>query len=131
MAEILYDAEIWERITDDTCPTQDKFPIPSLHYLGGYVDGRIVAVYSLHTEPTYRNGWRMHFMVLKPYRYLSGDFFAAFLALSPRPIRVVVPTLYRSILNFLMRFDFELYDINRGSYVKRGKKYDEYRMVLN
>ena len=130
VARVLYDDEIWERITDDHCPPREQFPVPPLHYLGGYVDGTIVALYSLHTDTARHEGWRMHFMVLKAHRRLASLFIAAFLELSPRPLYVVIPKCYRSVINFAGKWGFDLYAIDLNAYRKGGRSFDNWNMVL-
>lgn len=124
---VLFDDEIYGRISDDTCPpkevVKEYFSYGSAVFLGGYINDEIASIYAIEDNGT------LHYMVLKPYRKYAGRLYeASFKALPFQRAIVRVPTLYRGLINFAKRYGFEEVGIEPGIYIKNGRSYD--RVIL-
>ena len=127
---VLLDPEIYDRISNDTCPPVDaQIPLPPcVLYLGGYLGDKIVALYTLHWVGHYR----MHFMVLKSNRGYARSLISKFLAATSyfRPLTIEIPSLYPSVIAFARYTGFQTVTVRPADYPKGGRDYDTHVMVL-
>lgn len=123
IGKIIFDKEIYDRISDDKSPDREDFQIPrnNVSYIGGYVDGIIVSLFIVH-------GKKLHFMVLKKFRVYANELLKASFALWPRNVYVEIPTLYRSVINFAKNFGFKEIGVDKKSHLKNGKLYDCHKL---
>lgn len=123
---ILCQGAIYECITDDECPHVDNFEPPTDQeylYVGGYVDGEIIAVMVYHA---YMDGNECHIQVLPEHRRMHAREFAeqALLFKGTLPLYAEIPDLYKNVLNFALDNNFEIIDTKENDYVKNGKTYN-------
>ena len=119
---VIYDDEIYDRITDDNCPPKKEFVLPESGYVavGGYV-GDIASLFMVH-------GDKMHFMVIKEYRKHSKDLLDLSFELYPRNVYCEIPSLYRSVINFALNYGFKETAISKLIYRKNGLFYNVHRL---
>ena len=117
--KLVYDDELYDRITDDNCPPKEEFEMPSEGYeaVGGYIDGKIVSLFMVHDK-------KMHFMVLKPFRKFAGKLWKVSIKFMPCSGYCEVPALYGSLINFAKKHGFIETGIERLAHKKNGKLYD-------
>jgi len=121
---IIFDEEIYDRITDDNCPPMNRFRMQYTggYFISGFVGDEIASLFIVH-------GKKMHFMVLKPYRRFCHDLMTESFKLWPHDVYVEIPTLYRSVINFVKNFGFQEIDILKDSHLKNGKLYDCHKLT--
>lgn len=118
---ILKDPEIYDRITDDNCPTLQDFVLPDrvrVHYIGGYVGGTLAALSVIHHDN------KFHFMVLEPYRRHARELLKQSLSLWPVKVWCEIPACYRTVINFARRNGFVELGIIPKAHRKNGQIYD-------
>lgn len=117
---ILFDDEIYDRITDDNCPDKGGFQIPfkGCIYIGGYIDGHIASLFIVHNDN------KMHFMVIKQHRQHAKELLAASFKMWPHDVYVEIPALYQSVINFAKNFGFVETEIKKDDHLKNGTLYD-------
>src|SRR5690606_37529321 len=97
-----------------------------IHHIGGFVGDTLASVLNWHEA----NGIRIHFQVLKPYRRYARELLN--LSLAPLAghgsVHCVIPTLYRSVINFARHSGFEAVAIIPGAHQKNGRLYDSLLM---
>lgn len=116
-ALIIKDDEIYDRVSDDHSPKKEDFAPPDILYIGCYLDNKIIGV---STSESYRDGYKVHFMVLKDYRYLARKFFKRILFILSNPVYAVIPECYPSVINFVKNTGFNLVDHEEG-YMKNNQ----------
>lgn len=117
--KLVYDDELYDRITDDNCPPKEQFEMPEDGYkaVGGYVDGEIASLFMVHDN-------KMHFMVLKPFRRLSSKLWKASIRFMPCSGYCEVPALYKSLINFAKKHGFIETKIEKSAHKKNGIMYN-------
>lgn len=122
--------EVWDRASDDLTPTE--FEIPDDTILIGWraPGGELGALALLHP---YRDGWKIHYYVLEPWRMtVARPFFAYVLdpfAMCGADVYVAIAKCYRGVANFARRFGFETIEIEPAAFLKRGERFDREIMV--
>ena len=123
---ILCDPVIYDTISSDECPLIGEFepPLNGFLYYGGYVDNKIIALAVYHK---YLDGDKYHPQVLPEFREkYAKKFVEQSLKLKGTPILyAVIPDLYKSVLNFALKFGFKIVDKKLNSFVKNGKSYND------
>ena len=121
---ILFDPEIYERITDDYTNGQDiQVPYDDWYFLGAYIDGKIVGLFYVHDD-----NW-MHFAVLKEYRRYAGEILKECLKLYPYKVYVTIPTKFRNVINFAKKNGFKESAVLAKHYLKNGVFYDSIKLI--
>lgn len=120
---VIYDDEIYDRVTDDNCPSKEYFELPESGYIsvGGYVDGIIASMFIVHDN-------KMHFMVLKPYREYAGKLLKESFKVYPFNVYVEIPSCYMEVINFAKNYGFEEVKITENAHKKNGKFYSVYTL---
>ena len=120
---VIYDDEIYDRITDDNCPPKEEFKTPTEGYeaVGGYVNGKIASIFVVHDT-------KMHFMVLKPFRKYASKLWIQTIGFKPCSGYCEVPELYRSLINFAKKHGFKETSIKQDAHKKNGKLYNIHRL---
>lgn len=124
---ILTDPEIYDRITDDDCPSREDYefsdPFGS-QYFGGYVDGRLIGVVIHHDG-------EIHVNILKDFRreHKSELLREALKRIDRDEVRAEIPSLFPSIIQFAKDEGFREERIVKDGYRKNGKTYDTLIMV--
>lgn len=120
---VILDPEIYDRISDDTCPPREAFRVPYNQgvYLAGFVNNRLASLFVVHDG-------LMHFMVMKHSRLHAGALLEASMKVWKAPARVAIATLYRSVINFAWKHGFRATGLEKGAFVKNGVAYD--RVVM-
>lgn len=115
----LLDAELYDRITDDNCPSMENFVFPEAGYIiiAGYVDNKIASMFIVHDG-------KMHFMVLKPYRKYARLLLSESFRLHPFGVYVEIPSCYMAVVNFAKRCGFRELRIDAGAHKKNGNLYN-------
>lgn len=116
---VIYDDEIYNRITDDNCPPKEYFVLPESGYIsvGGYVDSKIASMFLVH-------GDKMHFMVLKPYRKYARKLLKESFKVYPFNVYVEIPSCYMEVINFAKKFGFIEVGIEEKAHKKNGELYN-------
>lgn len=134
--KVLCDPEIYERITSDSAPDPDDWipPLEGEHYLAGYVNGELAAIFNMH--PITKILWEGHMQVLKEYRKHAHSLFADALSWvwenTPALKMVVqIPVIYPEVAKFISKHGFELEGVNRRSHLKNGVLLDQVYMGLS
>ncbi len=117
--KVLFDPEIYDRISDDLCPL--TVDLPDIDYWGGYIGDELASITIYHP---FRDGLKIHFHVLKPYRSMARHLLDISL-LYEGPIYVEIPTKYQSVINFAKNAGFTEIERRFNSYCKNGKLYDK------
>jgi len=121
MAEpIIKDPEIYDRITDDNCPSKELFIMPDIEYVGGFIDKKLVSVY-METP-------KVHFQVLKDYRRYARELFIKSMGKGEKTVEI--PVLYQSVINFVKKTGFKVQTVIKSNYQKNGNYYDICRLKL-
>ena len=128
--QVLCHPVIYDCISDDNCPTADKFEPPeSAQYIAGYVDNDIIGLMIYHRVT---EGLKCHIQVLPEYRKLYSRKFAQmalkFGEAKNATIFSEVPTLYPNVIEFAKEFGFKQIGNIRDSYTKKGMVYDVIQM---
>lgn len=96
---VVYDPEMYGRISDDTCPPDVELPDGPL-YLLGEIDDKPAAVFIAHGE-------QIHFMVLQQFRGHALRLWRAMSALANMPrMYCLVPICYPEAIAFGERVGF-------------------------
>lgn len=122
---ILYDDEIYDRVTDDNCPKKEDFNLPdisNIDVLGGYIDNKIVGLFMVHDS-------KLHFMVLKKHRKYARSFLQKCLKLYEKPVYCEIPVLYNCVINFAKKSGFKLIAILKDAHTKNNKKFNVYKLL--
>ena len=132
---VLCDPEIYERITSDNAPKAEDWapPLEGEHYLAGYVNGELAAIFNMH--PITEICWEGHMQVLKVYRQHAHDLFAEAIqwAWDNTPalkLVVQIPSIYPEVAKFISHHGFMVEGVNRRSYLKNGVLLDQVYMGL-
>lgn len=133
-AEVLNDPWVYDRITHDDSPASvDEYPADAF-YVGGYVNGKLVAVSIVHLfDISEVVGYKFHYQVLPSYRrYARVLLYEALTIILPifKRLYVEIPTLYPSVINFARKAGFREVSVTRDSFLKNGHIYDRKLMVM-
>ena len=122
--EILTDDEIYERISDDKCPSKEAISFPDINYIGVYLDEKIISLAMVYAGI-------FHFQVLKPYRLkYAREALIRSVDMFRKPLYVEIPSLHKTTINFSKKFGFKEIDMKNNSYLKNGNLYDMHVLVL-
>lgn len=116
--DFLNTPEIYDRISDDYCPGKME-ALPNIAYYGGWLEDTLISLYMVY------EGY-LHFHVLKPYRKHARILFVLFTGL--KPVKVKIPTLYKSAINFGLKLGFAITMVH-GDFMKNGKLYKRVEMT--
>ncbi len=115
---VVYDPEIYDRISDDNSPPLEAF---QMVYLGtmitGYVNGEVASLFHVVSG-------KLHYMVLKPYRRHARALLRQAFELYPHPVWCSIPALYMEVINFALNFGFRRFAIEEKGHKKNGEFYD-------
>ena len=121
---VLCNPAIYDTITDDNCPVAEEFkpPLEDHVYVGGYVEGQMVALMVYHK---YLDGNKCHVQVLPEYRKEHAKRFGeqSLLFKGTRPLYAEIPDLYRNVLDFAKRNNFEIIKQINNGHIKNGVSY--------
>lgn len=132
---VLKHPEIWDRITSDKSPQSDEWEI-SRHgiYLGGYVDGNIVAIMIFH-ELDDRSG-QCHIHTLPEgrkqfaFEFAQGALDWYWTYFDHDRLFAEVPTLYPDVIGFAKKFGFREVGLKPESFNKSAMLYDKVILML-
>lgn len=133
---VLCDPSIYAVISCDDSPAlEDYEPETGPIYLLGIVGDQTIGVFILHQAGGH--DWWCHVQVLPEYRKQYAEQFGlavlkwAFRELpNCKKLNAVIPTIYNNVVLFAQRFGFRFEGVNRQSYYKHGKCFDQYYMGL-
>ena len=125
-SKVLFDPDIYDRATDDHSPPMHDFEMPDIEYMGGYVDGDLA---SLNIEHPFQDGTKIHFNVLKPYRWAARELLDLTLEGINPPIYAEIPECFKSTINFAKNAGFKVMRVKQRAYLKNGELHDRYLMV--
>ena len=116
---IVYDKELYDRMSDDSCPVREKFVMPKNGYvaIGGYIDNKIASLFITHDG-------KLHFMVLKLYRKYARLLLKASFGLWPHLVYVEIPNCYMEVINFAKRYGFKEIKIEKKIHKKNGQLFN-------
>lgn len=116
---VIFDDEIYDRITDDNCPPKELFELPQDGYvaIGGYIHGKIASMFIVHDD-------KLHFMVLKPYRLYAWELLRDSFKFYPHNVYVQIPSLYKPVINFAKNFGFKETLVTEKTHKKNNCWYD-------
>lgn len=121
---VLCNPTIYDTITDDNCPKANEFepPLKDHVYIGGYVKGQIVALMVYHK---YLDGNKCHVQVLPECRKEHAKRFGeqSLLFKGTRPLYAEIPDLYKNVLDFAKRNNFEIIKRINNGHIKNGVSY--------
>lgn len=123
---ILTDPEIYDRITDDKCPSRDKYVFndAGAEFYGGYLGDKLIGIVIDHDG-------QIHVNILKDYRQHKREFLRAVLSRIDRDrIFAKVPSLFPSIIQWAKEEGFKEERVIKDGYLKNGKSYDTHIMVF-
>ena len=123
---VLFNPAIYDTITTDNCPLLGEVDPPLTDeylYVGGYVDGKIIALMVYHK---YLDGNKCHVQVLPEYRKDYAKKFGeqSLLFRGTLPLYAKIPDLYKNVLDFALLNKFEVIDIEKDAHIKNGKTYN-------
>lgn len=121
---VVFDSELYDRITDDNCPSKEDFTLPTDGYtaIGGYIHGKIASMFIVHDS-------KLHFMVLKPYRLYAWELLRDSFKFYPHNVYVQIPSLYRPVINFAKNFGFIETKIDKKAHKKDNRLYDVHTLT--
>jgi hypothetical protein len=129
---ILCNLLIYDTIASDDCPGVNDFDIPfdGHRYVGGFVNGEIIALMVYHT---YKDGNKCHVQVLPEHRKEYAQKFGeqSLMFRGTQPLYAEIASLYQNVLDFALTFGFEVLDKNIADYKKNGQLYDTYILRFN
>jgi hypothetical protein len=129
---ILCNTLIYDTIASDDCPGVNDFDIPfdGHRYVGGFVNGEIIALMVYHT---YKDGNKCHVQVLPEHRKKYAQKFGeqSLMFRGTQPLYAEIASLYQNVLDFALTFGFEVLDKNIADYKKNGQLYDTYILRFN
>jgi hypothetical protein len=129
---ILCNTLIYDTIASDDCPGVNDFDIPfdGHRYVGGFVNGEIIALMVYHT---YKDGNKCHVQVLPEHRKEYAQKFGeqSLMFRGTQPLYAEIASLYQNVLDFALTFGFEVLDKNIADYKKNGQLYDTYILRFN
>ena len=121
---VLCHPEIYDCISDDTCPHSDDFepPLESNEYIAGYHKDEIFAVMVYHYKG---DKYYTHIQVLPSHRKERAIDFArmalAFGLSKNVPIYAEIPDIYPNVLKFAKSFGFKVVDIKENQHLKNDE----------
>lgn len=128
IALIIFDDEIYDRISDDSCPKKEDFNLSYeiFEFLGCYLDNKIIGL-----AMTKKCGL-FHFQVLKLYRKYAREALQGFLKKFDRFLYCEIPQCYQSVINFAKNNGFEEIGIipNTPKFTKNNKSYNYIKLIL-
>jgi hypothetical protein len=115
---------IWESITYDGDPSPEDFDW-SLYdnwlSIGGYVDGKPVAIMMLHN---FNDGDKVHIHVLPEYRKeYAREFGAAGIKYAQYPVYADIPDIYQNVQAYTESFGFRHIGVFDSPRTKNGSGY--------
>jgi hypothetical protein len=125
-AMVLLNPEIYDRISDDNSPPREEWELPDIDYWGGYIDG---ALASVNIEHDFRDGKKIHFQVLKPYRWAARELLNA--SLPEGRLYCQIPTCFMTTINFAKNQGFEVIEVSPRVYPKYGQLHDRILLRLD
>jgi hypothetical protein len=129
---ILCNLLIYDTIASDDCPGVNDFDIPfdGHRYVGGFVNGEIIALMVYHT---YKDGNKCHVQVLPEHRKEYAQKFGeqSLMFRGTQPLYAEIASLYQNVLDFALTFGFEVLDKTIADYKKNGQLYDTYILRFN
>ena len=117
--KLIYNDELYDRITDDSCPPKEDYILPEEGYIavGGYIGGEIASLFMVH-------GKKMHFMALKQYRKQARLLLKESFKVYPYDVYCAIPSLYMSVINFAKNYGFKETSVESRAHKKNGILYD-------
>ncbi len=124
IVKLVFDDELYDRMTDDNCPPKEEFELPTEGYeaIGGYLYSQIVSLFLVY-------GDELHFVVLKPYRKHAVKLLDASFKMRPQTVCCKIASLYRPVINFAKNYGFKEIDIEPMAFKKNGQLYDIHKLM--
>lgn len=121
VTEIIHDPELYDRISDDGCPSRIVPPDGPM-YLLGQVDVKDASLFIEHDS-------KIHYMVLRPFRRHARELLRASIELLGLDwMYCEIPGKYMDTINFAKHAGFVVTNITEPKYLKGGKLYPAYRL---
>lgn len=127
---ITFDEEIWQRTTDDNCPSKEEFKknydfYNYFEYWGCYLNNKIIALASVKEDGNF------HFEVLKPYRKYAKIALNGFLSVLNRDLFCEISIFYKEVINFAKKNGFaEEGEILGRKFTKNGIDYKLIKLIF-
>ncbi len=123
---VLCHPEIYDCIATDESPSIKEFepPLDNQVYVGGYVEGDIMAVMAYHK---FRDGLELHIQVLPEFRRKYAIEFGerALMFRGRKPLYATIPDLYKNVLEYALSFGFEVIERIESTDTKNGKSFTD------
>lgn len=136
LKRIITDPKLWDRISDDYCPSRDDFqPNPNMLYVVVRDDQELLGLWAFHLHNAIC--WEVHTCLL-PVAW--GDRgrraaleMAEWLWANTECLRLItnVPAFNRLAFKFAKAAGMEQYGVNKLSYMKQGKLRDQILLGLS
>lgn len=121
---VLFDDEIFDRISDDNTRKEGLlFPYQDWDWYGGYINNNIIGLFYIHDD-----NW-MHFAVLKQYRKYASKFLKKCLKEYNKSVYCLIPTMYKSVINFAKKHGFKENGNGQFKYLKNNVFYDNVKLI--
>lgn len=123
---------IYPCISQDGNPPADEFKPPmDACYIGGYIDGAIIAIMIYHP---YKDGLKCHIQVLPEFREkYAKEFGRIVLNFGEAKNAIIyadIPTCFENVITFAEGFGFEITGRIKDNYVRDGQCFDAITMRL-
>lgn len=130
---VLCHPEIYDLISGDDSPSAEEFEPPGdCEYIGGFVNGELMAVMVYHE---FRDGVKLHIQVLPGYRESYAiEFGESGLSMGidkDVPIYADIPDMYSNVLRYAKSFGFEVIETINDAFKKNGILRTSYLLRLN
>lgn len=127
---VLRHPEIWGRISSDESPKAQDWEISRRGvYLGGYVDGEVVAIMVFHEVGDSVGKCHIH-TIPERRKEIAAEFAQGALEwywtyFDHDRLLAEIPTLYPDVIGFAKKFGFEEVGIGQDPFLKSGQLYDK------
>lgn len=112
---IIFDDEIYGRISDETCPTREEFKIDYEKFeqwIGFYLCGEIIGLAMIGTDGDF------HFQILKIFRKYAREALQECLKSVSRNLYCEIPTCFQSVINFAKNNGFKEVGLSDSYFLK-------------
>jgi RimJ/RimL family protein N-acetyltransferase len=121
--------EIWGRVSSDKTVSVENWAIDRTGlYLGGYVDGEVIAIMVFHEVEDEVSQCHIHVLPEKRKDYAREFAIGAFEWYwnfsDYRRIKAEIPTLYPDVIRFAEKVGFQEVGVVPKRFVKQGNAYD-------
>lgn len=129
---ILYDDEMWARISEDGQKKELDTEIEGFDWYGLIKNGDLTGLLLIH--PVLRHTAHCHIHILQQYRDLSYEVGCEIMnmlsKLKWRKYVTQIPVIYQDVYHFVKKFNWQDEGTNRKSIMKNGHLIDQYYLGI-